>query len=209
MRVYRFLDEKYGLKSLRERRLRISRILELNDPFEMLAISVNERNFRAAFMKGRAEIAKQSGLVCFSRNWRSPVQWAHYTNKHRGLCLGFDVPDSFLEQVTYVEKRLPINTPLDENLVRKLLTTKFSHWQYEEEHRAFVPLREAEGKHYFIDFGETLSLKEVMVGTYSAITRAKLRKALGSLTKEVDAFRVRPGFKDFEIVRQQKESMWK
>ena len=32
--LYRFLAAKWALKTLRERRLRVSRIAELNDPFE-------------------------------------------------------------------------------------------------------------------------------------------------------------------------------
>jgi hypothetical protein len=34
MRVYKFLSEHFGLKSLYERRLKISRLYELNDPFD-------------------------------------------------------------------------------------------------------------------------------------------------------------------------------
>ncbi len=25
--------------------------------------------------------------------WSNPVIWAHYGDKHRGLCLGFEVPE--------------------------------------------------------------------------------------------------------------------
>jgi len=35
MRAYKFLNQQYGLKSLYERRLRRTRINELNDPFEL------------------------------------------------------------------------------------------------------------------------------------------------------------------------------
>jgi hypothetical protein len=35
MRAYKFLDARFGLKSLYERRLKQSRLHELNDPFEL------------------------------------------------------------------------------------------------------------------------------------------------------------------------------
>lgn len=36
MRIYKFLSKEFALKSLRERRLKISLLSQLNDPFEML-----------------------------------------------------------------------------------------------------------------------------------------------------------------------------
>jgi hypothetical protein len=36
MKVYKFLDAHYGLKSLSEKRLKISTLKDLNDPFELL-----------------------------------------------------------------------------------------------------------------------------------------------------------------------------
>ena len=35
------------------------------------------------------------------------MQWAHYADKHKELCLGFDIPDHSLAKVNYSEKRLP------------------------------------------------------------------------------------------------------
>ena len=46
MRVFHFRSVKYGLKSLEERRLKISRIHELNDPFEILGANLSNRDFR-------------------------------------------------------------------------------------------------------------------------------------------------------------------
>lgn len=40
MRVYHFLDRKYGLDDIRRRRLKIATLDDLNDPFEMLAMTL-------------------------------------------------------------------------------------------------------------------------------------------------------------------------
>ena len=92
MRAYKFLDAKFGLKSLRERRLKQSRIHELNDPFELTPYDLTEPTLRWAFLAMREELGREHGLICFSGSWSDPVLWAHYSDKHRGLCLGFEVP---------------------------------------------------------------------------------------------------------------------
>ena len=39
-RLYYYRNAEYGLKTLHDQRLRVSRIMELNDPFELLAPSL-------------------------------------------------------------------------------------------------------------------------------------------------------------------------
>jgi hypothetical protein len=107
MRAYKFLDEHFALKSLCEKRLKISTLPDLNDPFELLPYEMTDRNRRRALRETRDELAKKRGILCFSADWRDPVIWAHYSDKHRGLCLGFEIPDEKRKQVKYVAKRLP------------------------------------------------------------------------------------------------------
>lgn len=45
MRAYKFLDQKFGLKSLSERRLKISTLHDLNDPFELLPYEMSSERF--------------------------------------------------------------------------------------------------------------------------------------------------------------------
>ena len=40
MRAYKFLNAEFGLESLKEKRLKISTIHELNDPFELQPFKV-------------------------------------------------------------------------------------------------------------------------------------------------------------------------
>jgi hypothetical protein len=159
MRVYHFLNQAFGLKDLRERRLKIARIMELNDPFEFLGVDLSDRDFRKAMKATKKELSKTKGILCFSKNWNNPVQWGHYADKHKGLCLGFDVPDHRLSKVDYVEERLAHNGKIDESLMLKFLATKFSHWRYEEEYRAFLSLDEEIDGLYYADFSDDLILK--------------------------------------------------
>jgi hypothetical protein len=83
MRAYKFLDEKFGLKTLAEKRLKISRLDDLNDPFELIPFDIRNRANRFALKRVRAQLARNRGMLCFSGNWRDPVLWAHYSDKHR------------------------------------------------------------------------------------------------------------------------------
>jgi hypothetical protein len=93
MHAYKFLDAHFGLKSVYERRLKQSRIDELNDPFEVTPYVLTDPNIRQAFLKTRDYLAKDRGMMCFSADWSNPVIWAHYSDKHRGICLGFEIPE--------------------------------------------------------------------------------------------------------------------
>ena len=210
MRVFHFRSVKYGLKSLEERRLKISRIHELNDPFEILGANLSNWDFRRVMNDTKREISKTNGLLCFSKNWQNPVQWSHYADNHRGVCLEFDVPDDHLEKVDYVKERLDYGNTIDLEIMKKYLKTKFEHWSYEEEYRAFIsldPAEEEDGK-YFFNFGEELKLRTVIVGCLSAITRKQIADVLIGLEGNVEYFKARAGFTRFEVVRNQNDKLW-
>jgi len=142
--------------------------------------------------------------------------WSHYADRHRGVCLGFEVPDELLAAVRYRAKRY------DADLARlwgggaeaqaemlKVLTTKYSHWRYESELRSFVRLDEQDSESglYFIPFSERPSLRIVIVGHASDVTRDEIRETLGDIVKDVDAIKARLAFKSFTVVRQRKPNL--
>jgi len=92
--------------------------------------------------------------------------------------------------------------------VHKLLYTKFAHWSYEDEYRLYVSLNEQENGLYFEPFSDELTLRQVIVGSESPLTRTDVICALGALASTVEQFKARPGFKSFKIVRQQDERLW-
>ena len=216
MRVYHFLNEQYGLVALRDQRLKIAEIMELNDPLEFLCVDVSNKRHRKAINEVKSRISKKYGLLCFSENWKNPVQWAHYADGHKGLCLGFDVEDEYLKEVCYVEKRLdfPENEDLDEKFTDKLISTKYSHWKYEEEHRRFKPKEDIPKKNkingfYFDNFSKALELKKIIIGARSKITRGDISKVLGSNKSDIKVINARAAFKSFKIVKQKKRKLCK
>jgi len=207
MLVYHFLHARYGLEDLRERRLKISRIMDLNDPFEFLGVNLSDRPFRSALRKTKQELSDEHGILCFSKSWRNPVLWGHYADRHRGLCLGFEIPRGVLGKVRYLDSRWPVPDVFDMRFVKRLLYTKFSHWRYEQEYRAFVNLDSQIDGHYFMDFGSSLRLKRVIVGDQSAISRSDVAGAIKGAQSGVAVFKARAAFQSFEVVRNKNEAM--
>jgi hypothetical protein len=217
VRVFHFVSEKYGLDDIRRRRLKISRIQDLNDPFELLSIELSNKQLRDAFHATKEKLSTNRGILCFSKKWSNPVQWSHYADKHRGLCLGFDVADNRLLTVSYTAKwllaeveQLLATGHSDERTMRRLLTTKFAHWKYENEVRCFVTLedQDPQTKLYFAEFSDELKLAQVIVGVRSNLSRAELGGALGDLATGVDVLKTRLAFRSFRVVRNRNQSLW-
>lgn len=209
MRVYYFSSAPIALSNLSLKRLKISRLADLNDPFELLAANLVNAEHRYAFGEMKLQLNESKGLICFSRTWSNPLLWGHYAEKHTGIALGFDIPDSLLSEVLYTSQRVRIEVDpatkevkLDEKVVNRLLRTKFSDWKYEEESRAFIELDHStrEGGMYFQDFSEHLNLMEVILGPRCELPIERIRTLLKSDHSHVKVLKARMGFTEFRVV---------
>jgi DUF2971 family protein len=170
-RVYKFISAGFGIADLKDRRLKLSTIDDLNDPFDLYAIDTTAPQIAYAVTMLVAQIKEDTGLLCFSRNWDNLLLWSHYAASHTGLCLGFDILDHPPEARMYVQyqpRLLKIsdvkNVPLD--LAKRLLSTKRESWSYEQEVRMFVGItdRPDEMGLFWFQFGPDLQLREVIIG---------------------------------------------
>src|SRR5262245_41537042 len=137
MRLYHFTLAKHALGNIENRRIKIAEINQLNDPFELLAMNLKDKVQRPAFMAWKKEVNSRHGVLCFCREWSNAVMWSHYADRHKGICLGFDIPDGKVQEVAYATDRLQLVTskPLDESVLKALLYTKSKDWSYEKEWR--------------------------------------------------------------------------
>jgi hypothetical protein len=153
----------------------------------------------------------------FDVDWSNPVIWAHYSDKHKGLCLGFDIPDPRADPgnedvglVEYVSEPLqfPSNfLELSETegmaFMRKAIFTKFDNWQYEHEVRFWAPLQNEEGGVYFMNFGSGLRLSEVIIGQKCLLTREEISEALGPIADEVKILKARAAYDKFGMLEDE------
>ena len=61
---------------------------------------------------------------------------------------------------------------------------------------------------FFQSFQPHMTLRQVLVGERCDITRRQLDRVLGSEFEEVERFKVRAAFRNFDIVRNLRESAW-
>jgi hypothetical protein len=211
-----------------KKRLKQSCVGDLNDPFELLPFDLTNPAVRAAALKTKSDMDPERGLLCFSMDWSDPVIWAHYGDKHKGLCLGFEIPEPNNDDVLKVEYQpKPLQFPLEEYLAcseeegeritRKALYTKFDNWKYEKEVRVWGPLGEQEkgprvgpsceqedNPLYFVPFNnETLRLVEVIKGIACTKSDTEILNALGPLAEQIVIRKSRRAHDRYEIVEDQ------
>jgi hypothetical protein len=209
VRVYHFVDAEHGEENIKKQRLKACRFLDLNDPFELMAGEQSDPIFRKRLKDWVSKIDQELGLLCFSLCWRNPLMWTHYSKRHTGVCLGFDVNDSIVEPIDYSRRRLSLvewkgASPPGE-LKKALLTTKFADWIYEKERRVILPLAQLnkEGSLFFKPFDPTLRLVEVIAGPKCAIEcRLGITDAIKALPAKPRLIKARLAFRKFEVTTQ-------
>ena len=217
MRLYHFSRECHGLANIEQRRLKIATLDQLNDPFEALSIKLSNKALRSEFQKEKSRLSEDYGLLCFSANWHNTVMWSHYADRHRGLCMGFNLPEENLIHICYKAKRminerdeLVINDSISQETIEKCLSIKYASWKYEQEVRRIEPLRDRtkdkEGR-YFVSFNTNLRLAEVIIGPLLKGSRCRIKAALGELVRSVQINNSRMAFRSFRIVTQNDKSL--
>ena len=120
----------YAFDIIDNNRLYLSRVNELNDPFEgyidLLSGKTSEH----------FQCLNKLGIVSLSTDCFSQLMWANYTHTYNGICIGFNsYPDSsfftYSQEVSYNDRpywTTEIGTQFS-------LTRKHKEWAYEKERR--------------------------------------------------------------------------
>lgn len=206
-RVYYYTASKYALESIRKKRIKVSRIEDLNDPFEMLACDISDEFIQKVFTMTRKDLDKKAGIVCFSKDWHNTLLWAHYGDKHKGICIGFDIDSRFTEEITYIKTKWSIedlNTSDKEQMKKILLFSKYEKWEYENEIRAGFALDEEQKENgmYFSDFDQALMPKEIILGCRNKTTPKEIRSALdeGNYNHHIKVIQTKVASREFSII---------
>jgi hypothetical protein len=111
---------------------------ELGETVEQLPSSV-ERETRGA-------LRERMRILCLSADGLHPLQWAHYADAHKGVCLHFwsvfGSPFGSARRVKYKTRRKPIlisPNPTDRAIIDQLAFSKARVWSYEHEYRLVIP----------------------------------------------------------------------
>lgn len=202
MRGYHFTSLEAAKSILSERRLRLSLYENVNDPYELLGIDLSDDEFRVRYLNWAAEMSRDYAIISFGEEWFEPIMWSHYADRHRGVCIGFDLNDDKVARVTYIDQRMEyvrerLEGPHAERRMLELLASKHRAWSYEREvryHARRAPLYEP--------FDEDLVLKEVILGVRcSPEADAVLRGLADGIDPAVDVFRAKLSTREFKVER--------
>jgi hypothetical protein len=210
VRAYYFTSARWGLDNLTKRRLKISMLSELNDPFELLALDLSDEAKRTAYLDSVRYCVERYGVICFSRAFANPLLWSHYGDRHRGMCLAFELFDDLVMPISYSVERLKpdvemaIESDTLDSTVNQVFSTKFRDWAYEDEVRAWVNLHEREETTglFFADLGSHLRLEEVILGAKCETRPEEVVATLGNLV-DVRLFRAHLSFSGFIVEKVQ------
>ncbi len=192
MIVYYFTSSEFAVKALRDRRLKIARINELNDPFQLCASDFSDTDTRTKLEAFKNQANERYGVICFCENYHDPVLWSHYADGHRGVALVFEIPDDQAIHVGYQPERFKLDADaaiqrggFNEFDLNQLISTKFSSWGYEKEIRMMCHLHDhfcqidSKGKKVYF---ESLSLESFGVDALKLVglirgARCNLKRA--------------------------------
>lgn len=167
-----------SLELLLNRQLWFASPASLNDPFEgepsftgvLDAVWENypfPEEERAQYKEIIEKQLKNTGICSFSRTRKNQLMWSHYTDEHKGFCIGFkeeilrsdgsniysldvtyqdDFPfKEIIERFKYFEKYPGTNNvnSIAGDIFYSVLGTKYSSWRYEKERRLLFCRSEA------------------------------------------------------------------
>lgn len=214
-RAYYFTSADYGLSGIALRRLKIARFSDANDPFELLGVRLRDRRVRKAVKDFKKQCNKTTGLLCFCQDWTKPILWSYYAEKHKGVCLGFDLKSELVRDVMYQKDREMVDFDkdgesfvVDDKLKERLLLMKSIHWKPEDEVRIIVDLSKAkrDGQLYFRPFDSDMVLTRVILGPNCALDPSAVKDLVRVRHPLAIVFRSRAEYGGFKVVFNQRDA---
>lgn len=193
---YANINDNFTLNNLINNQLGFNRIENFNDPFDttpaafikkknlinyILSVStipnnvkqeifhLSEKELKNIFLETirKPIFTANKGITCFSETNDNILMWSHYSNNHKGICLGFDINEENLDDFIDTAKNINnnifnsktvyrlftikysnnrpvlnlfnINNPTEESKqIENMLITKSNIWKYEKEHRIII-----------------------------------------------------------------------
>lgn len=134
-------------------------------------------------------IGKYLNCSCFTSSWDNELMWSHYADKHKGICIGFDLSNwNNFEGYQFGPVQYKIQKPINllelfnddrssftQKTAHQLIFTKNPDWHYEKEWRLATP-KLTNNKVPLSNLG--LSVKEIIFGFTISLESALEQKRL-------------------------------
>lgn len=170
------------------------------------------------------------GVLCLAPTWDSALMWSHYSDHHRGICIGFhrniDIFGTALK-VIYQSDLPVVTTPTDRGrmLYDKVFLTKAKCWEYEQEWRIIKSVmtdeqRDAHYRSLCCDISPALArslsdqrgagiykfhksaIESITLGMRSSKNdEDRIRRAIQTENLDIPIYRVSPPVKNYTLSR--------
>lgn len=212
MKLYHFINVNYGLAAIRDQRVKLSTYDDLNDPFELYAATLNDRDIRETFYQIKNDLTRTMALLCCSKSWRNSLLWSHYADRHKGLALELEVENRLVTHIEYRKSRIRVDHAMMDAQLQKspgkalgsrIMATKSSDWAYEEEARVQFDIRHLDQskKPFFVPFDQKIQLVGVILGPLCSLTSKDIQANLPSGSSLL-LRKARMAFRTFEVVNK-------
>jgi hypothetical protein len=193
--LYRYLPADAVIKTIESHSFRVSRLLELNDPFEwspgLEGIQPEYVDLARSCMDGfLRDLNETMGIISFSSIVRDPILWSHYADAHRGAAIEVDhLIDDRLHKVVYTNSRpvIPshcIHDPVTHEkellqILQSYFRQKSPSWIYEKEYRAVADLASCQpsGGMFLLRIPDNF-VTRIVLGARSSTSPMYVRRAL-------------------------------
>lgn len=180
-----------------------------------------DENIKSVFLqRSTKNINSNIGILSLTKRWDSTLMWSHYTNSHKGLCIGFDAKAQFFSHcrekedkdkifmpVTYRDERIKVPIEKGVSIANQVIFSKSKDWEYEEEERLIVLLKHASKVIPFKPYDIYLYkvshslIKEVILGINFQKDKIELIKSF-CLTQNIDLFRSKISETKYDMERE-------
>lgn len=194
MILYKYTNIDIGSKILLNNSVRFTQQQYLNDPYDMKPdfseanfdyandgmklsdFGENQNEVKTELIEGYYRIINSEfGIFCLTESYDNTIMWSHYADNHRGIAIGFDADNVFLNdnnekitlnRVKYNLCKYKIKIVLDPDELHQSLFEKSKDWEYENEWRSIRLLKDADsicGDVHLFSFDSSI-IKEIYLG---------------------------------------------
>lgn len=169
-----------------------------------------KKYYDGVFEKNRE---KHLGVISFSEVWDNLLMWSHYSNSHKGFCVGFNtqklIESNFFNNgcKVFYPNNYPLVNPFDNDLkkITSIFYNKSNDWGYEKEYRMTKLFGYNRNNDEFqkqkIFYFEDNFISEVILGW--KISKEHREKLLIECNKKnIPVYQTEDVSKNFELTRQ-------
>ncbi|WP_157760582.1 DUF2971 domain-containing protein [Chitinophaga caeni] len=166
----------YSIDALLRNYFYLANPSSFNDPFDCNINLIKDVQNISKYTSVKRNNVRNIGICCLSETLDNHLMWAHYTNNYNGFCLGFRgdnidananreiFPRHSFTKVIYPASPVSIEQqlPFAQNY---LFTTKFKHWEYEQEWRLIAEITNEREMIFYPESVEAIYIGHSIVDT--------------------------------------------